>query len=96
MGGCEFFIHQCNIWQSIWVHFVNLQADEANNAIHVKDTGVGMRKRDLIKNFGKIPKPGLSKFLEKLQAAETTAEINEILDEFGGGFYSAFLGESSC
>ena len=46
-----------------------------------RDTGIGMRKEDLIKSFGKLPKVGLSRVLEKLRAAKTTAEINEIISE---------------
>ena len=69
----------------------HLQAEKDNNMLHVTDTGIGMTRDDLVKNLGTIAKSGTSEFLNKLGEAAPT-EMNDLIGQFGVGFYSAFLG----
>ncbi len=62
--------------------------------MHITDTGVGMTKDDLVTNLGTIAKSGTSDFLTKISEAKTTAEMNDLIGQFGVGFYSSFLGKS--
>merc|ERR1712042_83696 len=70
---------------------IKIKADKENHVLHITDTGVGMTKDDLIDNLGTIAKSGTADFLNKLQDASSTDQFNDLIGQFGVGFYSAFL-----
>lgn len=70
--------------------YIKVQADKANKILHIIDTGIGMTREDLSNNLGTIAKSGTADFLSKVQEnSETNA--NDMIGQFGVGFYSAFL-----
>jgi len=70
---------------------IKIKADKENHVLHITDTGIGMTKQDLINNLGTIAKSGTADFLSKLQDASSTDQFNDLIGQFGVGFYSAFL-----
>jgi len=70
---------------------IKIKADKENHVLHITDTGVGMTKADLIANLGTIAKSGTADFLNRLQDASSTDQFNDLIGQFGVGFYSAFL-----
>jgi molecular chaperone HtpG len=68
---------------AIWVRF---NPDE--KTITVSDTGVGMNHDELIENLGVIAHSGARAFLDN--AKEGKASLEEIIGQFGVGFYSVF------
>ena len=70
---------------------IKIKADKDNHILTITDTGIGMTKQDLINNLGTIAKSGTADFLGKLQEAAATPEFNDLIGQFGVGFYSAFL-----
>ncbi|KAH9507966.1 hypothetical protein Btru_052471 [Bulinus truncatus] len=70
---------------------IKIRADKDNKVLHITDTGIGMTKDELVKNLGTIAKSGTSDFLAKLNDANTATETNDLIGQFGVGFYSAFL-----
>lgn len=70
---------------------IRIKADKDNHILHITDTGIGMTKADLVNNLGTIAKSGTSEFLGKLTETESKDEANDMIGQFGVGFYSAFL-----
>lgn len=52
-----------------------------------------MTKADLVNHLGTIAKSGTSEFLNKVTDTSSQQEMNDMIGQFGVGFYSSFLGE---
>ncbi|CAH1102763.1 unnamed protein product [Psylliodes chrysocephalus] len=70
---------------------IRIKADKDSGMLHITDTGIGMTKQDLVNNLGTIAKSGTAEFLSKMQNSETSQDMNDMIGQFGVGFYSAFL-----
>ena len=63
-----------------------LTADKAARTLTVEDNGVGMTKDELESNLGTIATSGTLKFKQEQQQAD-----DNLIGQFGVGFYSAFM-----
>lgn len=70
---------------------IKIKADKDALMLHITDTGIGMTKQDLINNLGTIAKSGTAEFLTKMQDPSAAQDMNDMIGQFGVGFYSAFL-----
>ena len=68
---------------------IKIKLDKENHILHITDTG--MTKADLVANLGTTAKLGTSDFLEKMQEASSAGGMNDLIGQFGVGFYSSFL-----
>ncbi|MBR1647282.1 MAG: molecular chaperone HtpG [Selenomonadaceae bacterium] len=58
--------------------------------VTISDNGIGMTRDEVIANIGTIAKSGTKDFLDKLREA-SNASAQELIGQFGVGFYSAFI-----
>lgn len=70
---------------------IRIKADKENKVLHIIDSGIGMSHDDLLNNLGTIAKSGTADFLSKMQDTKAENEENDMIGQFGVGFYSAFL-----
>ncbi len=66
---------------------IKISCDKKNRTITITDNGIGMSKEDLENNLGTIAKSGSLEFKENLDEKEK----ENIIGQFGVGFYSAFM-----
>ena len=66
---------------------IKLSVDKENRKLIIEDNGIGMTEADLEKNLGTIAESGTLAF-KKENAGQTD---NELIGQFGVGFYSAFM-----
>ena len=64
--------------------------DAATKTITISDNGIGMTRDEVINNIGTIAKSGTKDFLDKIRESSNAA-AQELIGQFGVGFYSAFI-----
>lgn len=77
---------------------VTIKVDKDARTITVSDNGIGMNEKDLESNLGVIASSGTGKFREEMAEAQgeekkkkTRNDPEELIGQFGVGFYSAFM-----
>lgn len=67
---------------------VQVKLDKDAKTITISDNGIGMTAEEIKKYINQVAFSGASEFLEKFKEAK---DANEIIGQFGLGFYSAFM-----
>ncbi len=73
---------------------ITIALDKDAKTLSVSDNGVGMSEEDLIGALGSIASSGTRAFLDKLSTkgdADKPAASQDLIGQFGIGFYSAFM-----
>ncbi len=68
-------------------YYIKIEADKDNRTLTIRDTGIGMSKKELEENLGVIANSGSFAFKNENELKDGF----DIIGQFGVGFYSAFM-----
>ena len=70
---------------------VAIESDPAARTLTVRDNGIGMTRDEVVALIGTIAKSGTADFLTKLKEAKDAAASQDLIGQFGVGFYASFM-----
>ncbi|MGW4233879.1 molecular chaperone HtpG [Streptomyces sp. NPDC004980] len=70
---------------------IAVEADEETRTLTVRDNGIGMSHDEVVQLIGTIANSGTAKFLKELKEAQDSATSEELIGQFGVGFYASFM-----
>lgn len=70
---------------------VTLEVDQGARTLAVSDNGIGMTREEVVANIGTIARSGTQEFLKALQEARAAKAPQDLIGQFGVGFYSSFM-----
>src|SRR5688500_142354 len=68
-----------------------LEVNRDERTLTVSDTGIGMSRDEVIANIGTIAKSGTRELRERMREGASASVLEELIGQFGVGFYSAFM-----
>lgn len=68
---------------------IHIAVDKEAQTITIADSGIGMNHDELVQNLGTIAHSGAKSFIQSATAEK--ASLDEIIGQFGVGFYSVFM-----
>ncbi|MDY0131965.1 MAG: molecular chaperone HtpG [Desulforegulaceae bacterium] len=72
--------------------FIRIERNEKDKKLIVSDNGIGMTKQEIEENIGTIAQSGTKAFVEAIEQSKKEGTLsNELIGQFGVGFYSAFM-----
>ncbi|XWS47326.1 hypothetical protein CRYUN_Cryun14cG0142900 [Craigia yunnanensis] len=71
--------------------YIRIQTDKDNGTITITDSGIGMTRQELVDCLGTIAQSGTAKFLKAVKESKDAGTDNNLIGQFGVGFYSSFL-----
>ncbi|MFC0436072.1 molecular chaperone HtpG [Kutzneria buriramensis] len=70
---------------------IELVADRVERTLTVRDNGIGMSRDEVVALIGTIAKSGTAEFLRKMKESKDAAASQDLIGQFGVGFYSSFM-----
>ncbi|MEU6076911.1 molecular chaperone HtpG [Micromonospora sp. NPDC047074] len=70
---------------------VEIEVDKAARTLTVRDNGIGMSRDEVVQVIGTIAKSGTAELLHKLRESSDAGARQELIGQFGVGFYAAFM-----
>ena len=70
---------------------VEIEVDKDARTLIVRDNGIGMTREEVVDLIGTLAKSGTAELRQKLRAAKHAAASEELIGQFGIGFYSTFM-----
>lgn len=68
-------------------YYIEILPNKEKRTLTIRDTGIGMDEKDLEENLGTIAKSGTEIFKKEIK----NEDLNNLIGQFGVGFYSAFM-----
>jgi len=70
---------------------IEIEVDKDARTLVVRDNGIGMSREEVVDLIGTLAKSGTDELRQKLRAAKNAAASEELIGQFGIGFYSTFM-----
>lgn len=70
---------------------IEIEADKEARTLTVRDNGIGMTHEEVVDLIGTLAKSGTAELRQKLREAKNAAASEELIGQFGIGFYSTFM-----
>ncbi|HEU0086643.1 MAG TPA: molecular chaperone HtpG [Pseudonocardiaceae bacterium] len=70
---------------------IAIEVDREQRTLTVRDNGIGMTRDEVVDLIGTLAKSGTAEFLRKLRESQDAAASNDLIGQFGIGFYSSFM-----
>jgi molecular chaperone HtpG len=70
---------------------IEIDIDKDARTLTVRDNGIGMTREDVVGLIGTLAKSGTAELRQQLREAKNEAASEELIGQFGIGFYSTFM-----
>ncbi|MEJ3748275.1 molecular chaperone HtpG [Actinomycetes bacterium KLBMP 9797] len=70
---------------------IAIEIDQDKRTLTIRDNGIGMTHDEVVSLIGTIAKSGTAELLRRLRDTPETAASQELIGQFGVGFYSTFM-----
>ncbi|MGX7730708.1 molecular chaperone HtpG [Rhodococcus sp. 2H158] len=70
---------------------IEIEVDKEHRTLTVRDNGIGMSRDEVVDLIGTLAKSGTAELRRKLREAQESAAPEELIGQFGVGFYSTFM-----
>ena len=70
---------------------IEIEADTRARTLVIRDNGIGMTRAEVIDLIGTLAKSGTAEVRRQLREAKNAAASEELIGQFGIGFYSTFM-----
>jgi len=70
---------------------IELEVDKEARTLTVRDNGIGMTRAEVVDLIGTLAKSGTAELRQQLRESQNAAASEELIGQFGIGFYSSFM-----
>jgi molecular chaperone HtpG len=70
---------------------IEIETDKDTRTLRVRDNGIGMTREEVVDLIGTLAKSGTATLRQQLKEAKNAAASEELIGQFGIGFYSTFM-----
>src|SRR6201992_1787311 len=70
---------------------IEIEADQDARTLTIRDNGIGMTRAEVVDLIGTLAKSGTAELRQQLREAKNAAVSEELIGQFGIGFYSTFM-----
>ena len=70
---------------------IEIEVDKGARTLTVRDNGIGMTREEVVDLIGTLAKSGTAELRAQLREAKNAAASEELIGQFGIGFYSTFM-----
>jgi molecular chaperone HtpG len=70
---------------------IEIQVDKGARTLTIRDNGIGMTREEVVDLIGTLARSGTAELRQKLREAKNEAASEELIGQFGIGFYSSFM-----